>query len=225
MNIVSVIRVSINLGDIPLNAYRVTREDKSFVDLLAGKSVSSAIGEHDSTLPRSMGVKSLKELGIPPVKCDWGETIIPIPFQRVIDYWFTFAEKGNKKAQYLLLYIKTNKTKPFEEFYNMPLPTYRSKTGRGKPNERQVKLRLHSEVGGEVEVPCAAGFIDILTATELIEVKNIKDWKSAIGQVLVYGKYYPSHQKRIHLFGKCHTSYLDLVRIHCNEFNIILTFE
>jgi len=46
------------------------------------------------------------------------------------------------------------------------------------------------------------GYIDILTPTELIEVKNMKNWKSALGQLIVYGTFYPSHQLVMLLYGK-----------------------
>jgi len=50
-------------------------------------------------------------------------------------------------------------------------------------------------------VKTPAGNIDILTKNEIIEVKYIKKWKEALGQVISYGKYYPNHRQRIHLFG------------------------
>lgn len=37
--------------------------------------------------------------------------------------------------------------------------------------------------------------------TEIIEVKQINEWKSALGQILVYSGFYSQHQKRLHLFG------------------------
>lgn len=64
-----------------------------------------------------------------------------------------------------------------------------------------VRDRLQSELGGLVEVATPAGRIDLLTYTEIIEVKAFKDWKAALGQILVYSGFYPKHRKRIHLFG------------------------
>lgn len=46
------------------------------------------------------------------------------------------------------------------------------------------------------------GIPDILTESQVIEVKQGKNWKHAIGQVLVYRLYYPEHTARIHLFGR-----------------------
>lgn len=46
-----------------------------------------------------------------------------------------------------------------------------------------------------------AGIIDILTQTELIEIKHWIAWKSAIGQVMAYSRYYPDHKKIIYFIG------------------------
>lgn len=75
------------------------------------------------------------------------------------------------------------------------------------------------------EVICNAGKIDILTDTEIIEVKNVNKWKSAIGQVLVYGLYYPSKTKRIHLFGKITDSAKKMVLLDANKLGVCVTFD
>lgn len=226
MNILTVRRIGIKLGEIPLNVYHVTYDDGTEIDLLAGRNVTDAVDMRQGSLTEKMKVKSLKELCAGLIKSDTGESFMPIPLQVAIDYWFICADKGNIKAQSLLFFIKNNRVKPFEQFYNMPLPKYvETQTVKQVASERKIQLRLKSELGGHTEVPCAAGFIDILTPTEIIEVKKIKDWKCAVGQVLVYGKYYPSHQKRIHLFGKFHTSFLSLIKEHCASFDIVVTTE
>lgn len=69
-------------------------------------------------------------------------------------------------------------------------------------SEQQVRDRLQSQLGGLIEVATPAGRIDLLTDTEIIEVKHVSEWKSAIGQVLAYSGFYPEHGKRIHLWGK-----------------------
>jgi len=91
--------------------------------------------------------------------------------------------------------------------------------------ERNIQLSLQSSIGGIIEVKTVAGNIDLLTSDQIIEVKGVKDWKSALGQIIVYGKYYPSHQKRIHLFGETQTSYLELIRSHCSHSNVIVTHQ
>jgi len=91
--------------------------------------------------------------------------------------------------------------------------------------EKDVQLSLQALIGGIVEVRTLAGNIDLLTADQIIEVKDVKAWKSALGQILVYGEYYPSHQKRIHLFGETQTSYLELIKSHCSTLNVIVTHQ
>jgi len=46
------------------------------------------------------------------------------------------------------------------------------------------------------------GYIDVLTDTKIIEVKQINLWKHALGQVKCYGYYYPDKQKWIYLFNQ-----------------------
>lgn len=67
--------------------------------------------------------------------------------------------------------------------------------------ECQIRNRLHAVLAGLTEVTTPAGRIDLLTEAEIIEVKAVKDWKAALGQILVYSGFYPQHQKRLHLFG------------------------
>lgn len=106
------------------------------------------------------------------------------------------------------------------------LTGYLEKTVKKKDlSEKAVTLKLAKKLNGQTEVITLAGVIDILTSTELIEVKNFRNWKAALGQVLVYGDYYPSHQMRIHLFGTSHYSYLELIRNHCDRFGVVLTWE
>ena len=99
------------------------------------------------------------------------------------------------------------------------------KNPRRKDNiERQVRDRLSAELGGLTEVATPAGRIDLLTETEIVEVKQVKDWKSAIGQVLAYSGFYPEHHKRVHLFGR-HDATLAKATSICNELGIKVTFE
>lgn len=91
--------------------------------------------------------------------------------------------------------------------------------------ERFYVKALQQKLGGLREVITPAGNIDLLTSTEIIEVKAVKDWKGALGQILVYGTYYPSHSRRIHLFGCCVQSYLDLVKSHCDPHKVLVTYE
>lgn len=89
-----------------------------------------------------------------------------------------------------------------------------------------LKLNLAKQLNGsQVEVSTPAGNIDILTDSEVIEVKHWKKWKEGIGQVLCYGKYFPDHTKRIHFFGNASDRFKEIVLSHCVDFQIVVTEE
>jgi len=46
--------------------------------------------------------------------------------------------------------------------------------------EYQVVQRLQAKLGGQTEIVTAVGRIDLLTETEIIEVKQVSDWKAAL---------------------------------------------
>lgn len=96
--------------------------------------------------------------------------------------------------------------------------------GANRLTEKAIQKALQKEIGGDVEVPTEVGRIDLLTPTELIEIKKIGAWKGAVGQVIVYGQMYPSHSKRIHLFGSAHSSFKSLIVRSCRELGIAVTF-
>lgn len=66
--------------------------------------------------------------------------------------------------------------------------------------EKELQLEIAQAENGEIEVQTVYGRIDILTPDKVIEVKTAINWKSAIGQVLVYSLCYPSREKWIYLF-------------------------
>lgn len=91
--------------------------------------------------------------------------------------------------------------------------------------ERRVRDALWEQIGGEREVWTPVGYIDLLTKRILIEVKNSKNWKAALGQVLVYGQHYPKRKKRIHLFGKLpRLTSLETVRKYCRNLQVEVTW-
>lgn len=103
--------------------------------------------------------------------------------------------------------------------------SYGMKKTRSRISEKHYSDALALELEGEREIGTIAGNIDVLTPTQIIEVKAIKQWKAAVGQVLVYSHYYPSHQKRIHLYGETQESFLNLVKSHCDKLGILVTWE
>lgn len=46
-----------------------------------------------------------------------------------------------------------------------------------------------------------AGIIDIITPTEIIEIKDWIAWKSALGQLLAYSRYYQQHKLAVYFIG------------------------
>ena len=89
---------------------------------------------------------------------------------------------------------------------------------------RVIQDRLQATLGGRTESPTPWGPIDLLTDTELIEIKGIQRWKEAIGHILVKSEAHPTHEKRLHLYGT-HSTNLDQIRSACTNLDITVTFE
>lgn len=145
-----------------------------------------------------------------------------ISLEQVINYWGYQANKGNSEAFMLLKAVAEH---GFGHVPPKTLIVHFRKSGSKTSREREYVNRLQSKLKGERETVTPVGEIDLLTSTEIIEVKQVKQWKCAVGQVLIYSAYYPSHRKRIHLFGSCHETYLGLISNHCSAFGINVTWE
>lgn len=89
-----------------------------------------------------------------------------------------------------------------------------------------LRDRLKSQLGGLTEVKTPAGRIDLLTETEIIEVKRVGEWKSGLGLILVYSVFYPEHRKQLHLFGsaKDEGKIADIANF-CLAFDVFVSFE
>ena len=79
------------------------------------------------------------------------------------------------------------------------------------------------------ELQVGAGFIDIVTNDEIIEVKEASSWKHALGQVLAYKFSLGDKNKkmRIHLFSyddKNVENMSEIVKI-CNFYDVNVTCE
>lgn len=98
-------------------------------------------------------------------------------------------------------------------------------TQQFKCPEEQVQYSLWQRLGGQLEVSCDAGRIDLLTEEEVIEVKHIQNWKSALGQVLSYAHYFPTHRPRIHLFGEENPADLSKIKQVCTSHDIKVTYS
>ena len=88
-----------------------------------------------------------------------------------------------------------------------------------------VRDKLWQAIGGQREVPGAFGRIDLLTDSELIECKEVRGWKAALGQVLAYSLEYPGMQRRIHLFGKCSPRLMSSIHEYCAYYEVAVTWD
>jgi hypothetical protein len=77
-----------------------------------------------------------------------------------------------------------------------------------------------------IEVQTPVGLIDILCSEAIIEVKRARNWKQALGQVLAYSNYYPSHSRVLHLFGReSDATKLSLAASVCQHYGVVLRFQ
>lgn len=94
--------------------------------------------------------------------------------------------------------------------------------------EAAIQKKMEKKTGGQHQ-STPAGIIDILTPPPnamLIEIKDWRNWKAAIGQVYAYGVYYPNHMKCIHFFGKIPDADQKTVIISiCTTLGIKVTYE
>lgn len=114
-------------------------------------------------------------------------------------------------------YKRENHNKFLYEIYNLECDENSENN-----KEKLIQLRLQEELSGEIEVETKVGFIDLLTKDEIIEIKEGKNWKHAVGQILMYGVEYPSHKKRIHLFNMEKSV---IVEDYCRLYDINVSYE
>lgn len=91
--------------------------------------------------------------------------------------------------------------------------------------ENIVAKELRSKEDGCSQVAISTGRVDVLTQSEVIEIKCVTNWKHAIGQAMVYQLSYPERKPRIHLFGKSKIKQKDVILDTCRKLGIIVTFE
>lgn len=93
-----------------------------------------------------------------------------------------------------------------------------------KGPEYPIQLRMHEELGGKMEAFTVVGRIDLVTDTEVIEIKQIAQWKDALGEVMAKGQCFPEHHKRIHLFGESDKLMAKIVPA-CSVLEVLVTYE
>lgn len=91
--------------------------------------------------------------------------------------------------------------------------------------EKTIQQKLAYILDGVCEVNTPIGRIDVLTNNSVIEVKHVKYFKAAMGQVLSYGVYYPSHKKKLYLFGRVSKRRRWDIELACKKFDVEVIFE
>lgn len=124
---------------------------------------------------------------------------------------------------------------PPPEFFRPPelpqIPSPPSKPSRGRSrkgahkSEGMYRGQLARTLSGVTEVTTPTGRVDIVTRTEIIEVEAAARWKHALGQILAYCYYYPSHQKRIHLYREVDPTVLDQICTQCWRNGVRVTWQ
>lgn len=76
----------------------------------------------------------------------------------------------------------------------------KSITNQRNYTEREIKQKLMDELGGR-ETACAIGRPDLITETEVIEIKTWAEWKKGLGQILIYKLFWPNLVPRLHMFN------------------------
>lgn len=91
--------------------------------------------------------------------------------------------------------------------------------------EKLVQKKLQKKYGGEIEVPTKIGNIDLLTDDSIIEIKTYDNWKHAVGQIIMYSKFYPNKDKYICLFD-ANDKDVKMIKKLCSEDNInVLVYD
>lgn len=75
------------------------------------------------------------------------------------------------------------------------------------------------------EVNCTYGVIDVVNCEYVIEVKQVRKWKQAIGQALVYALDYPDKIARVHLFGSVSRKQKGIIENACESLGVALTWD
>ena len=92
-------------------------------------------------------------------------------------------------------------------------------------NEYDIQKKLESITHGKPR-RCLSGVVDIVSESQIIEIKVWSRWREAIGQILSYGMFYPDKKKRIHFFGvKPDEDKLAHIKNVCASVNIAVSFE
>lgn len=91
--------------------------------------------------------------------------------------------------------------------------------------EAAIQKKMEKKLGGS-HASCPAGVVDILCETSLVEIKEWRNWKAALGQTLAYAFFYPNRMLHIHFFGELPPDeYRIMVITICTHYRIKVTWE
>lgn len=157
-------------------------------------------------------------------------TLLKHSYIEGVDY-----QEVSKMHELVQLYYRENENEKCfgnrRKFYIVSKGTYDDLIARRKYKvkvsspEKIIADKLAVELNGKREVYVDGNKrIDILSDTQIIEVKKYKNMLSAVGQILYYSEFYPNRTRRIHLFehGNKRDQKFETI---CGALNIILTYE
>jgi hypothetical protein len=162
----------------------------------------------------------------------WNDFVCNIGFTK-IEVWNDYYDFIEKEYNHTFLEIKTTKGsfKINASLFDDESEFWDTIDVNPPKTEKQVQYALKAALEDkldddvELEVKCDTGRIDVLTINSIWEVKHVKHWLSAIGQVLRYSNAYPNHKLGICLFGKGENKVYEKAFEACQSRGIILTTD
>jgi hypothetical protein len=221
MSILTVISTTIEIGGVTVDAYtanEISSTTGSPINYLSSKGLAESIDLTDTACRESRMSKDLKALLGESFKTingrfkniSGGHSKINLwKLEDAKKFYAYHALRGNIKAGQLLGMIPMSDNRKISS----------------KTIEKEIQHEMWNFYGGDKEVLTPVGKIDLLTSSELIEIKVMHRWKDALGQILAYSHFYPSHLRRIHLFGETHSRSKNDIEEICGKHNITVTYD
>jgi hypothetical protein len=143
---------------------------------------------------------------IPHIAC-WVSTKFAIKVSKIINEWAQ-ASQENKNRYWNDMCDSFNQSKDINQ---------------NESKESQIRNQTAIDEDGMIEVETPAGFIDVLTNSKVIEIKQEYNWKHALGQVKSYGFYYQTKEKWIYLFD-CKYENKDVINNICHSEGVFVKY-
>lgn len=143
---------------------------------------------------------------IPHIAC-WVSTKFAVKVSKIINEWVQ-ASQENKNRYWNDMCDSFNQSKDINQ---------------NESKESQIRNQTAIDEDGMIEVETPAGFIDVLTNSKVIEIKQEYNWKHALGQVKSYGFYYQTKEKWIYLFD-CKYENKDVINNICHSEGVFVKY-